>query len=56
MLSKPIQVTLKVIKAFERPGIPYLIDGSLASAIHGIVRATCESDAAPYFSIGGRCP
>ena len=35
MLSEPIQVTLKVITAFDRLGIPYLIGGSLASAVRG---------------------
>ena len=44
MLSEPIQVTLKVITTFERLGIPYLIGGSLASALHGIVRATMDAD------------
>lgn len=44
MLSEPIQVTLKVIAAFDRLGIPYLIGGSLASAVHGIVRATMDAD------------
>jgi hypothetical protein len=44
MLSEPIQVTLKVVMTFERLGIPYLIGGSLASAVHGIVRATMDAD------------
>jgi hypothetical protein len=44
MLSEPIQVTLKVITAFERLEIPYLIGGSLASAVHGIIRATMDAD------------
>jgi hypothetical protein len=44
MLSEPIQVTLKVIAAFDRLGILYLIGGSLASAVHGIVRATMDAD------------
>ena len=44
MLSEPIQVTLKVVTTFERLGIPYLIGGSLASAVHGIVRATMDVD------------
>ncbi len=44
MLSEPIQVTLKVVTTFERLGIPYLIGGSLASAVHGIVRATMDAD------------
>ena len=44
MLSEPLQVTLKVVKAFEQLEIPYLIGGSLASAVHGIVRATMDAD------------
>jgi len=44
MLSEPIQVTLKVVDAFNRLEIPYLIGDSLASAVHGIVRATMDAD------------
>lgn len=44
MLPEPIQVTLKVVSAFNRLEIPYLIGGSLASAVHGIVRATLDAD------------
>jgi hypothetical protein len=44
MLSEPIQVTLKVVTIFERLEIPYLIGGSFASAVHGIVRATMDVD------------
>ncbi len=44
MLSEPLQVTLKVVNAFEKLDIPYLIGGSLAAAVHGIVRATMDSD------------
>lgn len=44
MLSEPIQVTLKVISVFDRLAIPYLIGGSLASAVYGIVRATMDAD------------
>jgi hypothetical protein len=44
MLSEPIQVTLKVVMAFERLEIPYLIGGSLASALYGIIRATMDAD------------
>jgi hypothetical protein len=44
MLSEPIQITLKVIRAFEHLEIPYLIGGSLASAVHGLIRATMDAD------------
>lgn len=44
MLSEPIQITLKVTKAFEHLKIPYFIGGSLASALHGSIRATMDAD------------
>lgn len=44
MLPEPIQITLKVVTAFERLSIPYFIGGSLASAVHGVVRATMDAD------------
>jgi hypothetical protein len=44
MDSEPIQVTRKVVSAFEQLDIPYLIGGSFASAVHGVVRATMDAD------------
>ena len=44
MLSEPIQVTLLVTKVFDQINIPYLVGGSLASAVHGVVRATLDAD------------
>lgn len=44
MLPEPIRVTLKVANAFKSLGIPYLIGGSFASAVHGVVRATMDAD------------
>ena len=44
MLSEPIQVTLQVIRVFDRLEIPYLVGGSLASAVHGVIRATMDAD------------
>ena len=44
MLSEPTAVTLKVIDALDALGIPYLIGGSFASAIHGIARMTAYAD------------
>ncbi|MDQ4077866.1 MAG: hypothetical protein M3220_16670 [Chloroflexota bacterium] len=40
----PVAITLRVVHAFEALGIPYLIGGSLASIMHGIVRTTMDSD------------
>lgn len=44
LLSEPISVTLRVTSAFEYLGISYLIGGSLASTLYGIVRATMDAD------------
>lgn len=44
MASEQITVTLRVIETLEQLGIPYLIGGSLASAVHGVVRATLDTD------------
>ena len=44
MLSEPIAVTLLVIDALEALDVPYLIGGSLASAVHGVARATADTD------------
>lgn len=44
MLSEPIQVTMCVIDALEALGVRYAIGGSLASAVHGVVRATMDAD------------
>jgi len=42
--NEPVEVTLKVTGAFEKLGVPYLIGGSLASTLHGMVRTTQDSD------------
>ena len=44
MLSEPIAVTLLVTDALETLDVPYVIGGSLASAVHGVVRATMDAD------------
>lgn len=44
MLLEPVSVALKVILVLEELDIPYFISGSLASAIHGVVRATNDVD------------
>ncbi len=44
MQNEPIEVTLKVTNLFQRLGIPYLIGGSLASTLYGMVRSTQDSD------------
>ena len=44
MLPEPIAVTLVVVDALETLGISYFIGGSLASAVHGVLRATLDAD------------
>jgi hypothetical protein len=44
MVNEPIEVTLKVTDVLEELGIPYLIGGSLASTLYGMIRATQDSD------------
>lgn len=44
MQNEPIEVTLKVTDVFETLGVPYLIGGSLASTLYGMVRTTQDSD------------
>ncbi|MFZ5855624.1 MAG: hypothetical protein ACOYZ6_02235 [Chloroflexota bacterium] len=44
MQNEPVEVTLKVTDALEKLGIPYLIGGSLASTLYGMVRTTQDSD------------
>lgn len=44
MLPEPIAVTLQVIDALEQVGATYVIGGSLASTIHGVVRTTLDTD------------
>lgn len=44
MISDPIAVTLQVFDALEQVGAAYVIGGSLASTIHGVVRTTLGTD------------
>ena len=44
MQNEPIEVTLKVTDVFEKLDLPYLIAGSLASTLYGMVRTTQDSD------------
>jgi len=44
MLLEPIEVTIKVTNVLEKLGVPYLIGGSLASTLYGMVRTTQDSD------------
>ncbi len=42
--AEPIQVTLMVTDALDDLGVCYVIGGSLASAVHGVARATMDAD------------
>lgn len=44
MLTEPILVTLLMVEALEKLNIPYFIGGSLATAVHGVARATMDVD------------
>jgi hypothetical protein len=44
MLTEPILVTLLVVETLEKLNIPYFIGGSLATAVHGVARATMDVD------------
>lgn len=43
MQNEPVEVTLKVTGVLERLGILYLIGGSLASVLYGMVRSTQDA-------------
>jgi len=53
MLSnhEPIQVTLLVTNVLEKLGVKYVLGGSLASALHGVARATMDADIIANFKI-----
>ncbi len=44
MQNEPIEVTIRVTQVLEELNIPYLISGSLASTLYGMVRTTQDSD------------
>ena len=44
MQNEPLEVTLLVTRVFDELGVDYLIGGSLASTLHGLVRTTQDSD------------
>ena len=44
MLTEPIAVTTLVTDALEALSVTYAIGGSLASAVHGVMRATMDAD------------
>ena len=44
MIPEPMAVTLEVTQVLETLGVPCFIAGSLASAVHGVARATLDAD------------
>jgi hypothetical protein len=44
ILLDPIRITVKVTNILEKMGVHYLIGGSLASTLHGMVRTTQDAD------------
>ena len=44
MLPEPIAATISVTGTLEKLGVRYLVGGSLASTVHGMVRTTQDSD------------
>jgi len=44
MQNEPVEVTLKVTQVLEDLSVPYLIGGSLASTLYGMIRATQDAD------------
>ena len=44
MQNEPIEVTVQVTGVLEELGVPYIISGSLASTLYGLVRTTQDSD------------
>jgi hypothetical protein len=43
VLREPITVSLLVVDVLKALGVPHLIGGSLASAVHGVVRRTMDA-------------
>ena len=56
MQNEPIEVTLMVTDIFEKLSVPYLIGGSLASTLYGMVRSTQDSDIVAEMRIEHRQP
>jgi hypothetical protein len=51
MQNEPIEVTIRVTQVLEKLNIPYLIGGSLASTLYGMVRTTQDSDIVPEMQL-----
>jgi hypothetical protein len=52
MLPEAVRVLLLVTKAFEVLHIPYLVGGSMASALYGVARSTLDADIVADIRLG----
>lgn len=50
--SEALAVTRQVTVVLDRLGVPYVIGGSLASVVHGMVRATLDADIVADLQLG----
>lgn len=55
-LTEPLAVTLLVVQVLDDLGVPYFIGGSLASAVHGVVRTTMDVDLVAALESGHVAP
>ena len=44
MLPEPLAISAQVIRVLESLGVPYMLGGSLASALYGVSRSTLDAD------------
>ena len=51
MLPESVSVLMVVVNVFERLHIPYLVGGSMASALYGVVRSTLDADIVADFHL-----
>ena len=56
MAEGPVAIALRVVAVLDRLGIPYVLDGSLASSIVGEPRATADVDMAIRITEGDVAP
>jgi hypothetical protein len=56
MQNEPIEVTIRVTQVLEKLNIPYLVGGSLASTLYGMVRSTQDSDIVAEMQMEHRQP
>jgi len=50
VLPESVSVLMAVVDVFERLQIPYMVAGSMASALYGVARSTLDADVVAVFS------